>query len=147
MSDWMFNGEPFEFEDKSYEGFVYLIRNKETGKVYIGRKYFYQIRKEPGKSRRVRKESNWKSYYSSSEMLKEDVKAHGKEAFERHILSLHKTRGDCNRAEIEALWKADALYREDFYNLAIDKHRVANVMIVESRLTSTNMESLIGRKC
>ena len=67
---WSFNGEIFESSDiDDFQGFVYLIRNKTTDKKYIGRKYFYSIRKVKGKKKRVRSESDWKKYYGSSKEL------------------------------------------------------------------------------
>ena len=72
---WTFNGKPFTSEDiKSYVGFVYLITELDTNKKYIGRKYFYQLRKTKGKSKRVRSESDWKKYYGSSKELLEQIK-------------------------------------------------------------------------
>ena len=75
MSMRTFNGKPFTSEDiKSYVGFVYLITELDTNKKYIGRKYFYQLRKTKGKSKRVRSESDWKKYYGSSKELLEQIK-------------------------------------------------------------------------
>ena len=48
-------------------GFVYCITNVLTGRRYIGRKYFWSLRKPRGKSRRVKSESDWKKYYGSSD--------------------------------------------------------------------------------
>ena len=64
---WTFNDIPFTSQDiKSYVGFVYLITEIDTNKKYIGRKYFYQLRKKKGKSKRVKSESDLKKYYVSS---------------------------------------------------------------------------------
>ena len=73
VNDWMFNGEPLLEAPDGMAGFVYLLTNKETGKKYIGRKYFNSIRKVKGKRNRVRKESDWREYYSSSKIIKEEV--------------------------------------------------------------------------
>ena len=94
---WYFNNKPFESEDiEKFQGFVYLIINQLNDKKYIGRKYFYNVRKKKNKSRRVRTESNWKEYYGSSETLLADIEEHGQDNFKRYILSLHSTRGDNN---------------------------------------------------
>ena len=72
---WTFNDKPFTSEDiKLYVGFVYLITELDTDKKYIGRKYFYQLRKTKGKSKRVRSESDWKKYYGSSKEFLEQIK-------------------------------------------------------------------------
>ena len=47
---WYFNDKPFETEDiEKFQGFVYLIINQLNDKKYIGRKYFYNVRKVPKK--------------------------------------------------------------------------------------------------
>ena len=56
-----------------YEGFIYRITSKSTGRFYIGRKSVW-ARSGKGKKQTVR-ESNWKSYKSSCKELKEAIKA------------------------------------------------------------------------
>jgi hypothetical protein len=107
---WMFNGKPFTSEDiNKWVGFVYLITNKLTGKKYIGRKYFHSIRKVSKKKKRQRKESDWQTYYGSSDELKVDVDKYGEENFLREILSLHTTRGDCNFEEVKQQFRHNIL--------------------------------------
>jgi len=107
---WYFEGSPFLSEDiDDHFGFVYLITNLSSGRKYVGRKVFWFRRKPPGGKRKVKKESDWKKYYGSSDELKADVKALGKENFRREIISLHKTLGKTNFAETEALFKYNVL--------------------------------------
>jgi len=107
---WRFNGEVFESSDiEDYFGFVYLISCSKTNRKYVGRKYFWSFRKPPGKSRRVRTESDWKRYYGSCPELKEDVDKYGKEFFDRKIISLHKTKGKCNFEETKQLFLNNVL--------------------------------------
>jgi hypothetical protein len=107
---WRFNGEVFESSDiEDYFGFVYLISCSKTNRKYVGRKYFWSFRKPPGKSRRVRTESDWKRYYGSCPELKEDVDKYGKEFFNREIISLHKTKGKCNFEETRQLFLNNVL--------------------------------------
>lgn len=114
---WQFNGEKFDSEDiDNFVGFVYCIKNLIDGRKYIGRKYFHSIRKVKGKSRRQRKESDWKKYYGSSKELQEDIKRHGAENFERRILSLHITRGDCNYEEVKQQFLNNVLEEDGWYN-------------------------------
>lgn len=107
---WLYNDEPFYSENiNGWYGFVYLITNINTGKKYIGRKYFWSIRKQKGKTRRKRFESDWKDYYGSCIPLLEDVKAQGNQNFKREIVSLHKTKGQVNYNEIKLQFKMDVL--------------------------------------
>ena len=107
---WIFKGSPFLSQDiGDVFGFVYRITNKESGKQYIGRKYFWQKRKPRGGKRRVTSESDWKRYYGSCPELKEDIKLLGKESFSREILSLHPTTGKVNYEETRQLFLHDVL--------------------------------------
>lgn len=121
---WTFDGEPFDDEDaRGFAGFVYLITNTVTGKKYVGRKYFERVRKQRGKKRRARSESDWKNYYSSSEKLKTEVEEVGKSMFKREILSIHVTRGMVNFSEIVEQFNRNVLEDEDYINDTIGKWR------------------------
>ena len=107
---WIFNGHPFLSEDiDDHFGFVYCITNTLTGKRYIGRKYFFQLRKPRGGGRRVKSESDWKKYYGSSRELTEDRKQYGNLVFKRDILSLHKSKGLTNFEETRQLFLNNVL--------------------------------------
>jgi len=94
---WYYQGTAFTSDDiGDFFGFVYCITNIQSGKQYIGRKYFQQKRKPRGGKRRVTSESDWKKYYGSSNELSADRKLLGNSAFKREILSLHTRLGDVN---------------------------------------------------
>lgn len=102
---WMYKGKPFLSEDiGEYYGFVYCIVNVLSGRRYIGRKYFWSLRKPRGKTRRVRSESDWKRYYGSCDELNNERKEVGNAAFSRHILSLHTKKSLCNYEETRQLF-------------------------------------------
>ena len=106
----VFKGRTFLSEDiNDLYGFVYRITNLQSGKQYIGRKYFWSFRKPPGKKRKVKQESDWQKYYGSCPELKEDIKRYGKEIFSREILSLHDTKGNCNFEETKQLFLNNVL--------------------------------------
>jgi hypothetical protein len=113
---WTFDGKEFDSEDigNSY-GFVYIITTP-AGQKYIGRKYFWSVRKAKGKSRRQRSESDWKSYYGSSEVLKEQIKTTEKSLFKREIISLHSTKGRVNYEEVREQFAHEVLERDDYIN-------------------------------
>ena len=107
---WYYKGTAFTSDDIGDKfGYVYCITNLQSGKKYIGRKYFTQRRKPPGGKRRVTSESDWKKYYGSSPELKSDVKRLGKENFKREIISLHNTLGKVNYEETKQLFLNNVL--------------------------------------
>ena len=107
---WIFEERTFLSEDiNDLYGFVYRITNLQSGKKYIGRKYFWSFRTPPGKKRKVKQESDWQRYYGSCPELKEDIKKYGKEIFSREILSLHDTKGTCNFEETKQLFLNNVL--------------------------------------
>ena len=107
---WLYEGKPFTSNDiGDFFGFVYCITNIQSGKRYIGRKYFQQKRKPRGGKRRVTSESDWKKYYGSSSELSADRKLLGNAAFKREILSLHTRLGDVNFEETKQLFLHNVL--------------------------------------
>ena len=110
IRDRLYKGTAFTSDDIDGQfGFVYRITNIQTGKQYIGRKYFVQKRKPKGGKRRVTSESDWKKYYGSSPELKADISTYGKENFSREILSLHPSVGKTNYEETRQLFLHNVL--------------------------------------
>jgi len=108
---WYYKDTAFTSDDiGDFFGFVYCITNKQSGKRYIGRKYFKQKRKPRGGKRRVTSESDWKKYYGSSAELNSDRKLLGNSAFKREILSLHTRLGDVNYEETKQLFLNNVLH-------------------------------------
>ena len=107
---WLYEGKPFTSNDiGDFFGFVYCITNIQSGKRYIGRKYFQQKRKPRGGKRRITSESDWKKYYGSSNELSADRKLLGNSAFKREILSLPTRLGDVNFEETKQLFLHNVL--------------------------------------
>ena len=107
---WTYQGTTFTTDDiNSFFGYVYRITNLQSGRQYIGRKYFWSKRKPRGGKRRVTSESDWKKYYGSSDELKGDRKLLGNTCFKREILSLHTTPGRTNYAETKELFLNNVL--------------------------------------
>ena len=115
---WLYEGKPFTTDDiGDFFGFVYRITNLQSGKQYIGRKYFYQFRKPRGKSRKVKSVSDWQKYYGSSDELNANRKSLGNKCFKREIISLHNTKGWVNYEETRQLFLNNVLSEdENYYN-------------------------------
>ena len=107
---WLYNDKVFESEDiNDYYGFCYLLTDLENGKMYIGRKYFYSIRKKKGIRKKVKSESDWKTYYSSSKKVQHIVQESGPNRFKREILSLYIKKGQVNYNETKLLFNHNVL--------------------------------------
>ena len=72
---------------------VYKITNLLNGKFYIG----------------VHAGHNTKNYWGSGCAIKAAIKKYGKEFFSREIISLHKTKGQCNYEETKQLFLNNVL--------------------------------------
>ena len=91
-------------------GFVYKITCLPSGKSYIGKKlkYFQKtstktvtLKNGTKKKKKIKSlvESDWKSYFSSSIALQNDVAALGAENFSREILFFAKSKGSLSYIE------------------------------------------------
>ena len=94
-----------DFDVNDYLGFVYRIDDTLTNRFYIGKKLFFsKVKKKPlkGKTRARRsiKESDWKTYTSSSNEINEIIAKEGKERFKFTILSCHKSKSMINYIEL-----------------------------------------------
>jgi hypothetical protein len=119
---WLYNGEEFTSEmiDK-YVGFVYIITDLSNSKKYVGKKLFQSKRKLAplkGKTRKRTKilESDWLSYYGSSEEVKQLVEERGAENFKREILHLCDTRGIMSYLEAKEQFDRNVLLDDSYYN-------------------------------
>lgn len=94
---WLYDGRPLtEDEVNNNFGFVYEIEHIPTGVKYIGRKNFFvtKSRQVNKKKKKYKVESDWQDYWSSSEILKEQVEEFGKDQYKRTVLRLCKTVGE-----------------------------------------------------
>ena len=134
---WVYKNTTFTSDDiGDFFGFVYRITNLQSGKQYIGRKYFYQFRKPRGKSRKVRSESDWKKYYGSSDELNANRKSLGNKCFKREIISLHNTKGWVNYEETRQLFLNNVLSEnENYYNSNILGRYMRKDYYNEQRIT------------
>lgn len=143
IEPWFFDGEPFTETPENMAGFCYLIEDKETGRKYIGKKFFW------GKRKGKKVESDWKNYFSSNDDIKFFAKT-DKARFKRTILSLHEKERDVNYYEVKFLFMFGVLeeFFEDgtpvFYNNNISgkyfKHLVHGAA-ERSKLSTTPLDA------
>ena len=107
MKEWIYIGTPgIGYHDPF--GFVYLITNLETGKMYIGKKSFKKWNGE---------ESDWRVYHGSCKSLNEDFK--DKNSLKREILHICMTEQEMDQKEIEEQQKRDVVNDSRYYNRRI----------------------------
>lgn len=121
---WYYQGEVYEptQEDlKEWMGFVYVITDKSNNKKYIGKKQFWSKKTLPplkGKKRKRRSivESDWQSYYGSSDLVKQLLLEHGEQNFHREILCFGKTKGELSYLEAKEQFDKNVLLDDQYYN-------------------------------
>lgn len=129
---WKYNNRRFsESLIKDNVGFVYMIRNKDTGKIYIGQKIFNFTNKRKISKREktetatkkrfkyVTSDSGWKDYWGSSKSLLEDIQKFGYEPFTRNILKLCKTKKQMRYWEMKYQFIHEVI-ETDSYNDSIN---------------------------
>ena len=106
---WSYNGDAVEVLPDCV-GFVYLITNLTNNRKYIGKKLSHftktsiktvTLKSGVKKKKKIKKqvESDWKTYWSSSLELQNDVKTHGEENFTREILFYCTSKGNLSYTE------------------------------------------------
>ena len=118
---WTYQGKEITEIPDGYEGFVYLITNLTNNQKYIGKKLAkFKTTKPPLKGkknkRRGYKESDWKTYWGSSDRLNADVAALGEDKFTREILYLCKGRGEMSYIEAREQFDRRVLETDEYYN-------------------------------
>lgn len=121
MAEWLYEGKVINALPEDCEAFVYLITNNTNDKKYVGKKLAkFKTTKPPLKGkknkRRGFKESDWQTYWGSSDNLKEDVEALGEDKFTREILYFCPSRGVASYIEAREQFERKVLLRDDYYN-------------------------------
>ena len=118
---WKYNGNLVEEIADQYIGFVYIITNLTNNKKYIGKKLAKFKKTRPplkGKKRKRKSlvESDWQTYWGSSEHLLADVSELGPENFSREILYFCTTRGELSYREAKEQFDREVLLTDEYYN-------------------------------
>ena len=138
--NWLHNNKEIHLEDipEDAVGFVYKIIHTPTGKYYIGKKSLESVRNvKIGKSelerikaerkelklrgsapkkKKVRKISDWETYYSSNEWINEEVKSGKDDEFSREILQFCNSKKSLSYYEVEWMFRYDVLRDENSLN-------------------------------
>jgi hypothetical protein len=125
---WKYKSKCLKVPPEGYYGFVYLITNLVSGRIYVGKKAFSykkktrlskRAKKSTGSTKRIKIESidsQWLSYFGSSEELKLDVKTIGEKQFKREILHLCKSKAQMSYLEAKEQFKREVLEDPNSYN-------------------------------
>lgn len=127
---WLYDG--VEIDDKFYNllvsegviGFVYCIQDLSNGKKYIGKKLWVTKRKLPPLKGKVNKrhkivETDWKTYYGSSDEVKMLVEQHGESNFRREILHFCYNKSELSYLELVEQVHREVLLDDEYYNAFI----------------------------
>ena len=123
------------------EAFVYLITNLTNDKKYVGKKLAkFKTTKPPLKGkknkRRGTKESDWRTYWGSSDHLNNDVAELGEDKFRREILYYCPSRGVASYIEAREQFERRVLETDDYYN------GIINVRVGGSKILKEALKTL-----
>jgi len=118
---WLYEDKEFNETPEECQGFVYMITELDTGKKYVGKKFFWKPKILPvtkTRKRRVktRVESDWRTYFGSSKEVQTLVESKGNSNFKREILRLCKTKGECSYYEAKEQFERNVLLSDEYYN-------------------------------
>jgi hypothetical protein len=123
------------------EAFVYLITNLTNDRKYVGKKLAkFKTTKPPLKGkknkRRGTKESDWRTYWGSSDHLNNDVAELGEKQFKREILYYCPSRGVASYIEAREQFERRVLETDDYYN------GIINVRVGGSKILKEALKTL-----
>jgi len=124
---WHYQGTPVNELPDDTVGFVYLITNIATGKMYVGKKLakfakttykVVKLKNGTKKRKKIRSKinSDWQQYYGSSPNLTEDINQLGTDNFKREILYYCKSKSECSYIEAREQFSRRVLESDDYYN-------------------------------
>ena len=124
---WLFEGNQVEQLPEDCVGFVYLITNTVTGRKYIGKKLakfakttYKTVKLKNGtkKKKKIRNkiDSDWQTYYGSSDELTKDVQNLGAQHFTREILHYCNSKALTSYLEAKEQFERKVLESDDYYN-------------------------------
>jgi hypothetical protein len=97
-------------------GFIYIVRDHVLQRCYLGKKFF-----RVGGKLSNSPETNWKTYVSSSKLLKEMLDNRPREEFEFVCIAQYNSKGALSYAETWSLCHVEAPTTDVWYNQLIEK--------------------------
>lgn len=142
---WLYQGTAVEILPEDCEAFVYLITRLDNNRKYIGKKLAkFKKTKPPLKGKKNKRrstvESDWQTYWGSSEQLQADVAELGEDKFTREILYFCPSRGVASYLEMYEQVKRQVLFTDDYYN------GIINVRIGSSKVLSETIKAFEKNK-
>jgi hypothetical protein len=118
---WYYKNKQYNETPEEFQGFVYRIIEKDTGKKYIGKKNFWRpkvlpITKKRKRRVRTRVESDWRDYFGSNKEVQLLIENKGSDNYYREILKLCKTKGEMSYYEAKLQFMYDVLLSDEYYN-------------------------------
>lgn len=130
MSAWVYKNAVVDELPQWCVGFVYVITNLDTGRMYIGKKLaqfsrtkYKTVTLKSGikKKKKVKSSigSGWETYYGSSPELLSDIDQIGVDRFSREILYFCSSKSECSYLECREQIDRRVLESLDYYNANI----------------------------
>lgn len=124
---WFFQNEIINELPEDCIGFVYIITNLTNNKKYIGKKLakfskttYKTVKLKNGtkKKKKIRSkiDSDWQTYWSSSDEVKKDIILLGEHNFKREILYYCKSKAECSYIELREQVLRKVIESDDYYN-------------------------------
>jgi len=126
IEDELINNESFNIDE--WYGFIYLVKDTISGKMYIGKKNFKtnrniklgkkEIKALPitrgrkASKKQVIAESDWKTYYGSADEIKNNP---DKSHYERYLLKLARSSKELTYFELKYLCVYEVLEKPDLF--------------------------------
>lgn len=149
---WLYQNQEINSSDQFPEGtfgFIYQITcihptDPSAFRTYIGKKQLSSNRKakltkreksltenKRKRFKRVIKETDWLTYWGSSDELKLDIERLGKENFKREILCFVKSKMDLSFWEVHFQIKNDVLFRDSYNKNILGKFYKGKINEIE----------------
>ena len=116
---WTYNGSESDCEGKL--GFVYLLTHRLSGCKYVGIKQMRsKFRRPPLKGKKRKrvawKDTDWRTYTSSSGNINAIIEKEGIHAFDWEILSFHNSKSAMKWEELKIQVNNDVLRNDQWIN-------------------------------